>query len=195
MGFKPCIAEPDIWLRPNEELDCYEYVAVYVDDLAIAMADPAAFIQQLRDKFHLEFKGDGPMVYHLGMDVGRDDDGLMYIEACKYVEKMSSNYERMFGSKPMSNYKSPLEPNDHPETDTSNYLGPEGIAQYQSLIGSMQWAVTIGRFDISPTIATMSGFCVAPRVGHLKRSSDQHGYGSELMNMITPTFLETITVG
>ena len=38
MGFTPCVAEPDIWLRPNEELDCYEYVACYVDDLAIAMS-------------------------------------------------------------------------------------------------------------------------------------------------------------
>ena len=35
MGFTPCLAEPDIWLRPHEKLDCYEYVATYVDDLCI----------------------------------------------------------------------------------------------------------------------------------------------------------------
>ena len=37
-GFVPCKAEPDIWLCPRDGV--YEYVAVYVDDLAIAMADP-----------------------------------------------------------------------------------------------------------------------------------------------------------
>ena len=38
MGFQPCKAEPDVWLRPNDDL--YEYIAVYVDDLAIAAKDP-----------------------------------------------------------------------------------------------------------------------------------------------------------
>jgi hypothetical protein len=36
-GFFPCKAEPDIWMRPRNGV--YEYIAVYVDDLAIAMAD------------------------------------------------------------------------------------------------------------------------------------------------------------
>ena len=34
MGFSPCKAEPDIWMRPNG--DAYEYIAVYVDDIAMA---------------------------------------------------------------------------------------------------------------------------------------------------------------
>ena len=41
-GFVPSKAEPDIWMR-----DCgdhYEYVAVYVDDLAIASRNPQAII-------------------------------------------------------------------------------------------------------------------------------------------------------
>jgi hypothetical protein len=33
MGFFPSKAEPDIWLRPNG--DAYEYIGVYIDDLAI----------------------------------------------------------------------------------------------------------------------------------------------------------------
>jgi Reverse transcriptase (RNA-dependent DNA polymerase) len=38
IGFFPCKAEPDIWMRKKGNL--YEYIAVYVDDLAIAMKDP-----------------------------------------------------------------------------------------------------------------------------------------------------------
>ena len=37
-GFLPCKAEPDIWLRKNGTI--YEYIGVYVDDLAMAMKAP-----------------------------------------------------------------------------------------------------------------------------------------------------------
>jgi Reverse transcriptase (RNA-dependent DNA polymerase) len=35
LGFFPCKAEPDIWMRKNGNI--YKYIAVYVDDVAIAM--------------------------------------------------------------------------------------------------------------------------------------------------------------
>jgi Reverse transcriptase (RNA-dependent DNA polymerase) len=38
LGFFPCKSETDIWIRRNGDL--YKYVAVYVDDLAIAMKKP-----------------------------------------------------------------------------------------------------------------------------------------------------------
>ena len=38
LGFFPCKSDPDIWMRRSG--DIYEYVAVYVDDLAIAMKNP-----------------------------------------------------------------------------------------------------------------------------------------------------------
>ena len=37
MGFKPSTADPDIWIRLSKDKPAYEYIAVYVDDLAIAM--------------------------------------------------------------------------------------------------------------------------------------------------------------
>jgi asparagine synthetase B (glutamine-hydrolysing) len=48
LGFTPCKAEPDIWLRSNGEV--YEYVAVYVDDLAFAMETPLEFLDVLVNK-------------------------------------------------------------------------------------------------------------------------------------------------
>ena len=47
-GFTPCCAEPDIWMHRNGEI--YEYIAVYVDDLAFAMKDPGTFVEALRAK-------------------------------------------------------------------------------------------------------------------------------------------------
>ena len=57
----------------------------------------------------------------------------------------------------------------HPELDASELLDDNEITVYQSLIGALQWAVSIGRFDIHTSVMTMSGFRVAPRRNHLER--------------------------
>ena len=77
----------------------------------------------------------------------------------------------MFGEKPNDkSIKSPLVKGDHPELDTSEFLNEDGIEKYQSLIGSMQWAVSIGRWDINITVMTLSSFRAQPRQGHLDRA-------------------------
>ena len=75
---------------------------------------------------------------------------------------MVDAYERMFGTKPKMTYASPIEKGDHPELDTSELLDMDGIRKYQSMIGALQWVVTIGRFDITTAVMTMSSFRVAP---------------------------------
>ena len=45
MKFLPSMADPCIWLRKASNLKCYEYIAVYEDDLCIAAESPSAFIQ------------------------------------------------------------------------------------------------------------------------------------------------------
>jgi hypothetical protein len=53
--------------------------------------------------------------------------------------------------------------------DTSNFRNDKGVRNYQSLIGALQWANSIGRFDVATAVMTMSGFFVAPRKAHLER--------------------------
>ena len=77
---------------------------------------------------------------------------------CKYIDKMIDGYFNMFGEKPRTRYSSPLEKGDHPELDTSELLDESGIQKYQSLVGSLQWAVSIGRLDITTAVMTLSGF-------------------------------------
>jgi hypothetical protein len=50
------------------------------------------------------------------------------------------------------------------------------IVQYQSMIGALQWLVTIGRFDIHSAVMTMSGFRMAPMIGHLNGLRHIDGY-------------------
>ena len=45
MKFLPSKADPCIWLRKAPNLRCYEYIAVYVDNLYIAAESPSAIIQ------------------------------------------------------------------------------------------------------------------------------------------------------
>ena len=59
LGFKPSKADSDLWMRPTADNSAYEYIAVYVDDLAIAAKDPADIVKTLREKFGFKIKGDG----------------------------------------------------------------------------------------------------------------------------------------
>jgi hypothetical protein len=72
-----------------------------------------------------------------------------------------------------------LESNDHPEIDSSEFLCEDDIQKYQSLIGAMQWAISIGRFDIAVHVMTMSSFRASPRCGHLERVKCMVGYLSK----------------
>ena len=41
--------------------------------------------------------------------------------------------------------------------------------KYLTMVGQLQWLVTLGRFDIHAQVATMSRFRAAPRQGHMDR--------------------------
>ena len=156
MGFVPSKAEPDIWMRKVD--DHYEYVGVYIDDLAIISKDPSAITDKLSTKYNFKLKGTGPISFYLGCDFFWDEDNTLCMAPKKYIEKMVDSYVSMFGTKPSHTVTSPLEKGDHPELDTSDLLDEKGVAMYQSLIGSMQWAVSLGRLDISTAVMTLSGF-------------------------------------
>ena len=90
--------EPDIWIRRRG--DIYEYITMYVDDLAIAAKDPEKIIATLKDKYKFKLKGSGPITFHLGCDYFRDSNGCLCYAPKKYIQKMVDNYVCMFGEKP-----------------------------------------------------------------------------------------------
>jgi hypothetical protein len=60
LGFTPCKADPDVWMKKCGTH--YEYICVYVDDLAIAMRNSQEFIDVLVNYCGYKLKGVGPMV-------------------------------------------------------------------------------------------------------------------------------------
>ena len=99
IGFKPSITDPDLWMKSSEHGNHYEYIAVYVDDLAICIKDPKAFCDTLKEKYKLKLKGVGPISYHLLCGYTRDEDGTLVADPRKYVEVILESYEKMFGNK------------------------------------------------------------------------------------------------
>ena len=77
---------------------------------------------------------------------------------------------------PPKGYKTPLDKNDHPELDTSEILEGDMAAKYLTMVGQLQWLVTLGRFDIHAQVATMSRFRAAPRQGHMDRLKRIYSY-------------------
>ena len=74
MGFKPSRADPDIWMKSSKDGSHYEYIAVYVDGLAICMKDQKSFCDTLKERYKLKLKGVGPINYQLGCGYTRDED-------------------------------------------------------------------------------------------------------------------------
>ena len=150
---------------------------VYVDDLMAVMKDPAEFFRRLSDPeiHNYKLKGVGPPEYHLGGNFGRDPDGTLWWGSQSYIEKMLNNYERQFGSMPAKK-NAPMTDSDHPELDTSDLLDEQGKSLYMSMVGAMQWAVTLGRIDIAYATMVMSRFRVEPRIGHMERLKYLYGY-------------------
>ena len=55
--------------------------------------------------------------------------------------------------------------------------GDNDIVQvYQSIVGAMQWAISIGHFNISTAIMTMSGFRAQPHCQHCDHVKHIYGY-------------------
>ena len=175
LKFKPSKADPDVWMRPEPGGTCYEYIAVYVDDLAIAAKDPQPFCNELKKKYNLKLKGVGPLEYHLGCTYKKDPNGTLAADPRRYVNKILESYERMFKEKPRKS-RPPLEGGDHPELHTPELCDEHQTNQFQTLVGQLQWLISPGHFDIAVHVMSLSRFRAQPRKGHLDRAKRIVGY-------------------
>jgi hypothetical protein len=140
------------------------------------MKNPQEFMDALQSTPHnYKLKGVGPPKYHLGGDFFRDSDGTLCYGAQTYVKRLVQDYVQLFGEEP-TNASSPLPKGDHPELDTSDPCGPDDITKFQSLIGALQWTISLCRFDIANAVMTLSRYRAAPLVGHLERAKRIVGY-------------------
>jgi len=93
-----------------------------------------------------------------------------------YINKLVDTYVRLFGMKPSTKPLSPLEKGDHPEINESEFLDDNGTQMYQSLVGALQWSISIGQFNIATAAMMMSSFRAQPSLGHLEHVKQICGY-------------------
>ena len=88
----------------------------------------------------------------------------------KHVAKSSSlkldSFHEMFPGETLPQVKSPFDKNDHLELDNSELANEDITTKFMCMIGKLQWAVTLSRYDILAHIMSMSCFRLAPKVGH-----------------------------
>jgi hypothetical protein len=137
--------------------------------------NPHLLFDSLKDKYGYSLAGVGEPSYHFGGDFKRENDGTLACGAQAYIKEMVSNNTQLFDTTPRE-YSSPMKEIDHPKLDLTLEFDQDGIRLYQSLIGALQWTVTLGRFDILIGVTTMSSFRFAPRQGHLDRLQRMYGY-------------------
>ena len=169
LGFRPSRGDPDFWYK-----DCgthYEYCACYVDDLLVWSKDPIAILKQLKETYTI--KGEGVPEYFLGGDIETMDEhwtkeGInTALSAKTYISQAIPKFEKLFGTE-FKAIKTPMDENYHPEIDDTPLLDKEGAGRYRSIIGCLNWIITLGRFDINYATSSLSRFNMAPREGHMK---------------------------
>jgi hypothetical protein len=135
-------------------------------------------IEELQRDYVL--KGIGVPRYYLRGDIIESEDACQKQEnpittalwAETYIGNAVDKYEQLFTTpdKPFTfrMFWSPMDQAYHPEEDHSALLNPRQSSVYRDFIGSANWIVTFGQFDIAYTVNTMSRFSMAPREGHFK---------------------------
>jgi hypothetical protein len=91
------------------------------------------------------------------------------------IQNSIDKFERMFGGD-IKESRFPMHEGSHPESDTSDLVTSEMATQYRAIIGSLNWVVILGRFDIMYATNTLARFSMAPRIGHLESAKRILGY-------------------
>ena len=86
-----------------------------------------------------------------------------------YIENVIPKFEELFGGE-IRKYKTPMEEKYHPELDDSPLCDEERSSMFRSVLGSLNWIITLGRFDVNYATMSLARFNMAPREGHFKKA-------------------------
>ena len=90
--------EPDIWIQQNG--DIYEYISLYVENLAIYARNIKRLMDALKKKYKVKIKWKGKISSHLAYDFFCDSDSILCFPPKIYIGKIVQTYMTMFGTKP-----------------------------------------------------------------------------------------------
>ncbi len=126
-------------------------------------------------------KGIGPPEYYLGGNVEFMDEhwtkeniGLGF-SSRTYISNMIPKFEELYGVI-FKTVKAPMASDYHPQLDDSPFISDDDSSKFRSAIGSLNWLITLGRFDVYYATNALSRFAMAPREEHQKALFHVLGY-------------------
>ena len=141
-------------------------VAVYVDDLLFVGPKGTNHIKELKGALKKKFRMTdlGPVHQYLGMEVTRDGaNNILHLSKRSYIEKVLTRFN-------MNDCRPVKTPMDHqPSPPDPGYQAPKAeIRYYQSIIGSLMYAMVETRPGIAFAVGRLSQFNTNPTEQHLK---------------------------
>lgn len=179
MGYKPSLADPDVYMKARARADgsnFYEYILCYVDDILCISDNPSLFMENLKNIFTLKNGYSTPKTF-LGCEVQKfevHENGQTFrswgMGTGDYVKRVVDEAERRaheYGFVFPTRVVAPMRTNYSPELDFTSFLDDDGVTWYQGLIGTLRWMIEIGRIDLAHSVSVLSCYMSMPRVGHL----------------------------
>ena len=124
--------------------------------------------------------------YHLGGDFFCDKDGTLCYGAQTYVKHLVETYKQLFDELPIEVHM-PMDKDDKPELDDSPLLGPDGIKRFQTLIGAVQWLITLTQVRARQS---RQSHRVMSMIGRLMRDSETAGWIFKFQPYYTVTSMQ-----
>ena len=157
-------------------------VLCYVDDVLAIGHDPMTTMEGIKRTFKIKDNKIEPPDMYLGAELSTmmiDGMECWVMSSKKYVKAAIQNVEERLHRQDKqlpSKCSTPLSSGYRPELDMSSELNAEGLQHYQELIGTLCWAVELGRVDILLETSLMSTYLASPRVGQLEQLYHIFGY-------------------
>lgn len=203
LGYVPCKADPDLWMkpmtRPSDDFQYYAYVLIYVDDILVISHEALQDLSKIDYYFKMKKGSIGDPDIYLGsrLKVVRLPNGVdaWMMSPTKYVAEAVKNVEHYlrenYDAKLPKRVSGPLPSNYRPELDVTEELKGDELSYYHSQIGILRWIVELGRIDIITEVSCLASCLALPRRGHLEAVFHVYAYLKKKQNgviILDPTY-------
>lgn len=180
-GFKSCLANPDVWMRPNVKPDGskhWEHVLCCMDNVLCLSHEPKKIMKFLMDQHAVKAGSIKEPEECLGAAIKKCEaqsaDGSCETRWAAssdlHVKRAIADVEtelKHTGEFLRTKVSMPIGSGCHLELDATSELDKWRASCFQGLIGALCWIVELGRVDILAGVAMLSRHLAAPRIGHV----------------------------
>jgi len=179
LGYKSCLADPDMWYHDaikDDRAPYHEYLTIYVDDTLCVSKHPKHTMTEISKLYRLKDNSVSKPPTYLGAKVteymlhGDNTKPRWEFSSYKYVTDAVQTVEielSKVNKSLSSSISTPLSSGYRPKLDVTPQLPPEKATYFQNIIGILHWIAELWRIDIHIHVAMLSSCLKAPREGHL----------------------------